>query len=312
MGFKLTILGSNSARPILARRPSAQVLQINEELFLIDCGEGTQLQMLKYGIKMSKINHIFISHLHGDHYLGLLGLLDTLALLERKSPIYIYGPPMLEQTIALHHQISGFPSPYPIIFQGLTANHSRVIYETTALSISTVALLHRIPCTGFVFREKPLSRRILKSKLIEYDIPFADIPNIKQGNDYTLPNGRILPNNELTDANRAPYSYAYCSDTAYFTDILPAIEKVSVLYHEATYLEDKAHKAAPRGHSTAKEAASIALQANAKRLILGHYSSSYQDISPFLTESRSIFEQSYLAIEGKVYDFENKQWTDEL
>lgn len=310
MGFKLTILGSNSARPILARRPSAQVLQINEELFLIDCGEGTQLQMLKYGIKASKINRIFISHLHGDHYLGLVGLLDTLALSERKAPMYIYGPPMLEQIIALHHQISGFRAPYPIIFQALTADQSCVIYETTELNVSTVVLSHRVPCTGFVFREKPLQRRILKSKIIEYNIPFADIPSLKQGNNYTLPNGQTLPNSELTDANRAPYSYAYCSDTAYSIDILPSIEKVSVLYHEATYLDDKAAKAVARGHSTAKEAASIALQANAKRLILGHYSSSYQDISLFLTESRPIFPQSYLAIEGKVYDFGNEEWTD--
>jgi len=312
MGFKLTILGSNSARPILARRPSAQILQANQETFLIDCGEGTQLQMIKYGIKSSKINHIFISHLHGDHYLGLIGLLDTLALSGRTTPMHIYGPPMLEKVLDLHHQISGFPSPYPIVFHPLIADQSRIIYETPELTVSTLVLSHRIPCTGFVFREKNLARRLLKAKTLEYNIPFTDFHDIKKGNDYTLPNGIVILNHELTDANRPPYSYAYCSDTAYFPDILPHIQNVSVLYHEATYLQDKISKAAIRGHATAQEAAAIALQANAERLILGHFSSSYQDLNPFLTEARPTFAQTYIAIEGKTFDFKDKEWTNEL
>lgn len=310
MNYRLTILGSHSARPMIDKHPSAQVLQINpSELFLIDCGEGTQVQLLRYGIKAMRISRIFISHLHGDHYLGLLGLLDTYALSGRSADLHIYAPPMLEEVIKLHCKISKYPMPYRIVFQSVVADQARIIYSDTYIVVSTVVLQHSAtPCTGFVFQQQPLQRRMLRAKILQYDIPNAAIKHIKAGNDYTLPNGTRIPNDELTDAPRAPHSYAYCSDTAYAPDIIPHIAGVSVLYHEATYLQDRAHKAAERGHSTAAQAAQIAQAAQVGRLLIGHFSAAYHDYSAFLTEARPYFSPTYLATEGSAFEFIDPTW----
>lgn len=300
--FELTILGSNSAKPVFDRHPSAQALQINQEIYLIDCGEGTQSQLTRYGVRRSKINHIFISHLHGDHYLGLLPLLDSFALDSRSTPLHLYAPPGLKRVIDLHHEVSNGRLPYELVFYPVHAEHSTVILDTPQLSVSTLPLCHgRLPCTGFLFAEKTLPRKIIAEKIAQYEIPFDHINDIKNGDNFTTAQGIVIPHNELTIPNRAPYSYAYCSDTTYTETILPYIQGVNILYHEATYLKNLTQKAFERGHSTAEQAAQIALKAEAQHLIIGHYSSKYKDLQPFTEEARAIFPHTDLAIEGRRY-----------
>ncbi|MEZ4883699.1 MAG: ribonuclease Z [Chitinophagales bacterium] len=302
--FSVTILGSNSAMPIYDRHPSAQILNVNEQLYLIDCGEGTQMQLQKYAIRFSKINHIFISHLHGDHYLGLIPLLDSFALLGRVAPVHLYAPTPLLNVISLHGEINGWKledSPYPLIFHATNPSVSELLLDDKQITVKSIVLDHRVPCTGFVFEEKASDRKMLKDKITTYNIPFAAIPDIKKGADYTTPEGVIISNSELT-ANPLPTrTYAYCSDTAYTESILPLIEGIDLLYHEATYLEERIELAAPRGHSTAKQAALIAKKAGVKKLLLGHFSSRYYDLSPFLEEAQPIFPTTELAIEGREF-----------
>ncbi len=305
--FSVTILGSNSAMPVYDRHPSAQVLNINEQLYLIDCGEGTQIQLQKYNIRPSKINHIFISHLHGDHYLGLVPLLDTFALLGRTAPIHLYGPPLLIKVIDLHRTINGWTiddAPYKIHFHPLDPLNSELILDSKKLIVKSIPMNHRVPCTGFLFEEKPKERKMLAEKITTFNIPYTAIPNIKKGADYTTTEGKVIPNEELTVPPPPTRSYAYCSDTAYNESILPIIKGVDLLYHEATYLEDRAELAAPRGHSTAKEAALIAQKAGVKKLLLGHFSSRYHELHPFVEEAKTVFEHSKLATEGHVFEVE--------
>lgn len=302
--FSVTILGSNSAMPVYDRHPSAQVLNVNENLYLIDCGEGTQTQIQKYRIRTSKLNHIFISHLHGDHYLGLVPLLDTFALLGRTAPIYLYAPEALLKVIDLHRSINGWTmedAPYSIHFHPLNLSKPETILDNKDLIVKSIPLNHRVPCTGFVFEEKQKERKMLAEKIKTFNIPYTSIPAIKKGADFTTVEGNTIPNVELTADPPLVRSYAYCSDTAYTESILPLIEGVDLLYHEATYLEDRAELAAPRGHSTAKEAATIARKAGAKQLLLGHFSSRYQELHPFEEEARTIFPNSEIAIEGKEF-----------
>ena len=305
ISFSVTILGSNSAMPVYDRHPSAQILNVNEQFYLIDCGEGTQMQLQKYHIRTSKINHIFISHLHGDHYLGLVPLLDTFALLGRTAPVYLYGPAPLIQVIDLHRTINGWTledAPYPIHFRPLNPLKSELILDSKSLTVKTIPMNHRVPCTGFLFEEKPKDRKMLAEKIATFNIPYTAIPAIKKGADFTTADGKVIPNEELTAAPPPTRSYAYCSDTAYTESILPLIEEVDLLYHEATYLDEKAELAAPRGHSTAKEAALIAQKAKVKKLIIGHFSSRYQELYPFEEEAKSVFENSELAIEGRTFE----------
>ncbi|MGB1032577.1 MAG: ribonuclease Z [Flavobacteriales bacterium] len=302
--FSVIILGSNSAMPVYDRHPSAQVLNVNENLYLIDCGEGTQMQIQKYSIRTAKLNHIFISHLHGDHYLGLIPLLDTFALLGRTVPIYLYAPAALLKVIDLHRTINGWTmedAPYPIHFYPLNPSESELILDSKNLKVRSIPLDHRVPCTGFVFEEKQKDRKMLAEKIKTFNIPYTAIPSIKKGADFTTEEGVVIPNTELTADPPQTRSYAYCSDTAYTESILPFIEGVDLLYHEATYLEDRAELAAPRGHSTAKEAATIARKAGAKQLLLGHFSSRYQELYPFEEEAKTVFLNSELAVEGKEF-----------
>jgi ribonuclease Z len=313
MGLKITILGNNSARPLLQRHPAAQVVYCNDEPFLIDCGEGTQVQMLRYRVKSWRINHIFISHLHGDHYLGLMGLLDTYALSDRQHPLHIYAPAPL-QTIIQAHLSAVIPDatyPYPLIFHPTDNTEKKLLYEGNHLSIYSVPLVHnKIHCTGFVFEEKKAARKMRKDKIEEYQIPFILIDGIKKGKHFELPDGKIIPNEELTTDSRIPQKYAYCSDTAYTESLLPYLQNVDLLYHESTYLNDKIQQAQQRGHSTAEQAATIAQKANVKRLLLGHYSTSYYDLLPFLTEARPAFAQTYLSQEGATYDLSQTDWSE--
>ncbi len=295
--------------PVYDRHPTAQILNINEQLYLIDCGEGTQMQLQRYGIRFSKINHIFISHLHGDHYLGLVPFLDTLGLLGRTAPMHLYGPSDLIKVVQLHAQINGWETsitPYPLHFHPIDPNNSALLLEDKQITVHSIILDHRVPCTGFFFAEKTRDRKMLGDKIKTYSIPYQQIPAIKKGADFTTDSGEIISNEVLTLPPPLPLSYAFCSDTAYTESFLPLIEGVDLLYHEATYLEDYLEMAAPRGHSTAKQAALIAQKSNAKRLILGHFSSRYQELQPFLEEARTIFENTDLAIEGEVFEVKKR------
>ncbi len=305
MAVKLTVLGVNSASPAYGRHPSAQVLQVNEQLFLIDCGEGTQMRLNTFRIKSSKIRYIFITHMHGDHYLGLPALIDSFNLSGRTKALDIYGPPDLLKVLELHWSITGKTQaqlPFPLSFHPVLADESSLLLETEAIEVSSVVLEHGIACTGFVFRQKPNDRKMIGEKIETYNIPYTAIPSIKKGADFVQEDGTIIPNKELTLDPLPPASYAYCSDTAYSESIVPHIKGVDVLYHEATYLKDKSLVALERGHSTAEQAAMIAQLAEVKYLLLGHFSSRYYELSPFLREARAIFPNTHLAEEGSTYE----------
>jgi len=302
MTFTVTILGSNSAMPVYDRHPSAQLVNVNENLFLIDCGEGTQMQLQKYGIRYHKINHIFISHLHGDHFHGLLPLLDTFMLTDRKSPLYLFAPPDFLKVLELHQMVSskGHKPEYPIIFQPVDAGKTGVIFENKHLSISTLPMIHGLPCTGFLLKQKIVDRKMKAGKIQEYQIPFSLIDGIKKGDNFITPSGRVISNQELTEDPPVPRSYAYCSDTSFNENLIPLLKGVDVLYHESTYLEDMQEFAAARGHSTATDAAKIASAAKVQRLYLGHFSSRYEKTDLFLKEARKVFKETCLALEGSV------------
>ena len=302
MAFTVTILGSNSAKPAYGRHPSAQVLMVNEKFYLIDCGEGTQMQMDLYGVKVAKIDHIFISHLHGDHYLGLIPLLDTLGLSRRKKAMHLFAPAELEQILALHYKVSahGHLPPFPIVFHAIDANNTGLIYENADITVHTLPMDHRIPCTGFLFTQKAGQRKMIAEKIAQYQIPYSAIPAIKEGGDFVDALGNVVPNEAITEAPTPPGSYAYCSDTAYNEALLPYINKVSVLYHESTYLSEMQDVAQHRGHATAIDAARMALAANAGCLYLGHFSSRYGRLDRFLKEAHPFFPNTFIASEGLV------------
>jgi len=304
MIFEVSILGSSSATPIYQRHPTAQVLNIHERLFLMDCGEGTLIQLNRYRIKFHRINHIFISHLHGDHYLGIVGLLSTMHLQGRTMDMHLYGPEPLKEIIDIQLKYSETILRYPLHFHVLHADKPSVVLEDENIIIKTIILNHRIPCTGFLFSEKPGPRKLLKDKLSKHKVPLKFYQNLKNGEDYVSEGGSVIPNKELTADPKPARSYAFCSDTKYDESILPSIRNVDLLYHEATFLSDKAERAAETFHSTAADAARIAVRAGAKRLIIGHFSARYKNLYPLLEEARNIFPETTLAIEGDSFRIE--------
>ncbi|MBO0592553.1 ribonuclease Z [Cellulophaga sp. E16_2] len=301
--MKLTILGCYAATPRTMTNPTSQVLEIKNQMFLIDCGEGTQVQLRKHKIRFSKINYIFISHLHGDHFFGLPGLVSTFRLLGRDTEMHIYGPKGIEEAINLLLKLGNSWTNYKLIFHELTSKESELIYEDDKVTVKTIPLNHRVYTNGFLFQEK-LSSRTLDIEAVEsYGIEVCYYQNIKNGRDITLEDGRVIPNDELTFDPPKPKSYAFCSDTAYKPDIVPLIKGVDVLYHESTFLETQAELAPKTKHSTAKEAAAIAKQANVGQLILGHYSTRYKSIDLFKEEALEVFDKVLLADDGKVFNF---------
>lgn len=305
--FELTLLGTNAATPAFDRHPSAQVLCVQDHYYLIDCGEGTQMQMLKYAVKRSKIKQIFISHLHGDHVYGLIGLLNSFALNGRSTPLAVFGPEGLEEMIMIQVKYGGGGFPYPLEFHVVDCSSSGVIFEDHLLSVQSIPLVHRVPTSGFLFKEKQRPRNIIGEKIIAYQIPYSEIPGIKSGADFILPDGRIISNSELTIDPPEPRSYAYCSDTRYSETILPIIKGVDLLYHESTFCADMQEQAEASMHSTALEAATIAKKAGIKKLLLGHFSSRYRDVSPFEEEARSVFAEAYIGVEGETHAVEVKR-----
>ena len=299
--FELTILGINAATPAFGRHPSAQVLQVQEKYYLVDCGEGTQMQMLKYEVKRSKINQIFISHLHGDHVYGLIGLLTSYGLNGRKAPLDIFSPAGLEEMIDIQISYSGGGLPYPVQFHVVDTTLHTLIFEDQLVEVYAIPLQHRVPTNGFLFIEKERPRNIIGEKIKAYQIPYQIIPDIKAGADLTLPDGTVIPNEELTIPPPKPRAYAYCSDTRFTETIIPIVEGVDLLYHESTFCSDANEQAEVSMHSTALEAATIAKKAGVGKLILGHFSSRYRDLSSFEKEATTVFPDSVVGEEGGRY-----------
>lgn len=303
MSLKLTILGCHSATPRVNAHPTAQFLEIKNHNFLIDCGEGTQVQLRKYGVKFSKIKHIFISHLHGDHFYGLVGLISTFRLLNRETELHIYGPKGLKEIITLQLKLSNSWTQYPLLFHELTSNESELIFEDANVEVHTIPLDHRIYTNGFLFKEKLGERKLNMVAISKYkEIKICDYQNLKNGRDFTLQNGTVLKNETLTLDPASPLTYAFCSDTAYFPEIIPLIKSVTCLYHEATFLKDKEALATTTKHATSAQAAHIAQLAQVKQLILGHFSSRYKNNEDFKTEAQDFFENTHLAFEGKIFE----------
>ena len=297
--FGVTILGNNSALPAYDRHPTAQVVTLNDQLFLIDCGEGTQMQLSRYRIRRSKIHHIFISHMHGDHYFGLIGLITSMGLLGREQELHLYAPAVLQDIINLQLEVAVTKLPFQLVFHAI--EKEGMLIDTPKFSVECFSTLHRIPCWGFIIREKKKARKIDKEKLQQYDIPAAFYEKLKDGNDYETKNGELIKNEWVTIASKPARSYAFCADTCFLESIAEKTKDVTVLYHETTYLKDLEERALARFHSTTVQAATIAVMASAGRLLIGHFSSKYDKLDEFLTEAREVFENTDLAIEGVTY-----------
>ncbi len=297
--MKLTILGCYAATPRTITNPTAQVLEIKNQMFLIDCGEGTQVQLRKHKIKFSRINHIFISHLHGDHFYGLVGLISTFMLLNRENDLHVYGPKGIKELILMQLRASGSYTGYQLFFHELEGTESEIIFEDEKVVVKTIPLKHRIYTNGYLFQEKNQQRKLNIEAVEKYKIDTCYYQKIKFGGAITLEDGTIISNKELTFDPDPEKSYAFCSDTVYNEDILPIINEVDALYHESTFLESEAHLAEKTMHTTAKQAASIAQKARVKTLIMGHYSTRYGNIELFKEEAQTIFNNVILGDDGK-------------
>ncbi len=297
--FHTTILGSSAAIPTSLRHTSAQVVQYHNKRFLLDCAEGTQMQLRRFKLPLMKIAHIFISHLHGDHYLGLPGLLFTYHLLGRENTLHIYAPPGMQKIIDLQYELSQLKPSFDIQYHDLTKGEE-VLYEDDRLTIESIEMVHRIPTFGFLIREKARPRNIRKKAIQKFNIPQDCMQAIKSGEDFISPSGQKIPNKEITLAPPEPRAYAFCSDTLYTESFLKQIEGVDLLYHEATFMHDKAVIAREKTHSTTIEAATLAKKAGAKKLLVGHYSARYKELEEFRKESATVFPNTLLAEEGDV------------
>ncbi len=301
--MNLTILGCHSATPRASAHPTAQVLEMKGHLFLIDCGEGTQVQLRKLKVKFSRIRHIFISHLHGDHFFGLVGLISTFRLLGREADLHIYGPEGIKEAIVLQLKLGNSWTNYNLIFHELSSKSPETLFEDEKVSVETVPLDHRVYTNGFLFREKPGERKLNLDAAVKSRIDNSYFSKIKQGYDVENRDGLLVKNETVSHPPDPPVSYAYCSDTAYFPSIVEQIKGATVLYHESTFLESHQHLAEATKHSTAKEAAVIAKKAEVGTLILGHYSGRYKDLEDFRREAQEVFDKVELAEDGISFKF---------
>jgi ribonuclease Z len=299
--FEVTILGSSSATPTSRRFPTAQLLNVSERFFLIDCGEGAQIQLRRYKIRFQRINHIFISHLHGDHYLGLMGLISSMHLLGRKKELVIYAPKGLQEIVDIQLRISATALNYPVKWVELNPQVPEMIYEDSQITVTTVILNHRIPCCGFLFREKGKMLSLNKDTIAEDKVPVEAYFFLKSGKDFTDENGRLYRFQDYTLPQGHSRSYAFCSDTRYDLRVAEQIKYVDLLYHEATFLHELLDRAEKTAHSTAKEAGIIAKIAGVKKLLIGHFSVRYNDMEPLLNEAKTEFMHTELAEEGKIF-----------
>ncbi len=298
--FKIHILGCGSALPTLKHHTSSQVVELRGKLMMVDCGEGTQVQLRRLRISFTRIQSVFISHLHGDHCFGLMGLISTFGMLGRTSPLHVYAPgefgPMLNAQIEMF--CPGLE--YQVVFHAVDTTRPQVVYEDKSLTVTTIPLEHRVACCGYLFREKPTLPHIRRDMIDFYHIPVCQINNIKHGADWVTADGEVISHERLTVAAEKPRAYAYCSDTCYVPTLAQAVEGVDVLYHEATYDSSQEARARLFYHSTARQAAQVARDAHAGRLVLGHYSSRYDDESVLLREAQAVFPSTTLAQEGLV------------
>lgn len=297
--FELTILGCSSATPTSKRNPTAQLLNIAERFFLIDCGEATQIQLRKFKLKFQRINHIFISHLHGDHYLGLMGLISSMHLLGRTVELHLYCPSELQEIIEIQFKHSQSFIKFPIVYHFHKYIDKDLIFEDDRVEVRTIVLNHRIPCCGFVFREKPHLANISKDTIHLFQLTVEEIIAIKEGSDLTKRSGEVVKNSELVVPQKEPRSYAYCSDTCYDERVVELVKGVDLLYHEATFLQEMDSRAKETFHTTALQAGMVAKKAEVKQLMIGHYSARYKDLQPLLDEAKSVFENTVLAVEGE-------------
>ncbi len=302
MSLSITVLGSSSALPTSKRFPTAQVLKIRERFFLIDCGEGTQIQMRRYNLPFSRIHHIFISHLHGDHIFGLFGLLSSMNLMGRKATLTVHAHATLEPTLEHFKKYFGTELLFPVKLSPFPARRQKIIFEDKQVTVITIPLKHRIPCSGFLFREKKLPLNIRKEMVESLKIPYPEIIKIKNGADYVSAQGETFRNKDLTLPEIKPLSYAYISDTAYKEKITDILKGVDILYHEATFLNADKKLARDTGHSTALQAATIAQKAEAGKLLIGHFSPRYKDVSKFVDEARSVFKNTFAVDDGDVFE----------
>lgn len=296
--FEVHILGCGSALPTTRHLATSQVINIREKLFMIDCGEGAQVQLRKSRLKFSRLNHIFISHLHGDHCFGLMGLISTFGMLERTANLHIHCHADLQRILEPQIEFFCKGMPYNVVFELFNPGEQAVIYDDRSVSIETIPLRHRVPCCGFLFREKPTPNHIRRDMIDFYQIPTYLINRIKNGEDYVLEDGTVIPNARLTTPSDPPRSYAYCSDTCYLPRICEQIKGCDLLFHEATFADADAKRAKETFHTTAPQAAEIAKVAQVKKLVIGHYSARYEDESILLKEASEIFPQTMLAQEN--------------
>lgn len=300
--FRVHILGCGSALPTLKHNSSAQVVEIRGKLFLVDCGEGTQVLLRRSHISFTKISAVFISHLHGDHCFGLIGMISTFGLLGRTATLHVYAPAALEPLLQEQMRMFCFGLEFEVVFHAVDTTRHQVIYEDRSLTVESLPLEHRVPCCGFLFREKPTLPHIRRDMIDAYEIPISQINNIKAGADWTTDDGEVVPNSRLTTPADEPRSYAYCSDTRYIPTLHELIAGVNVLYHESTYDQENIERARKYWHSTAYDAACVARDAHVGRLLLGHYSARYEDEEKLLKEARDVFPESYLSDEGQVVE----------
>ncbi len=299
--FAVTILGNNSAIPTPDRHPTSQVITYNEQLMLVDCGEGTQMQLAFYKVKRSKIRHIFISHLHGDHYFGLIGLLNSLSLLGRTDPLSIYGPPELEEIIQMQLRTAATVLRFDMQFHALLPDKTGLLLSERDMEVHYFSTRHRIPCYGFSFSMQRKKRKVIPEQARAYEIPAAYFSRLQDGADYERKDGTIVRNDWVTLPPATARRYVYCADTIYDEDLIPHIQGADLVYHETTYLHNLQQRAADRFHSTSVQAATLADKAGARRLLIGHFSSKYADLQPFLDETLPIFPHTELALEGTTY-----------
>lgn len=295
--FELHILGCGSALPTTRHFPTSQVVNMRDKLFMIDCGEGAQLQFRKSHLKFSRLNHIFISHLHGDHCFGLLGLISTLNLLGRTAELHIHSPKGLEALLTPMLEFFNRQMTYQVLFHEFDTKEAALIYEDRSLTVTTIPLRHRMPCCGFLFAEKPSPNHIIREMVDFYQVPVYELNRIKNGADYVTPEGETVPNSRLTTPAEPPRSYAYCSDTIYMLSIVEQIKGVDLMFHEATFVDEDAPRAKETFHTTASQAAELAKNAGVKKLLIGHFSARYEDESALLQEASAVFPDTQLAKE---------------
>ena len=307
MSFKVTILGTASARPMPHRHPSAQVVNIHEQYYLVDAGEGVQQQLMRYGVNPLKINAVFISHLHGDHLYGLFPLISTLGLYGKKTALKVYAPAPFGEMLEAHLRLFDSELPYAVEWIEVDTTKHQLLFENRTIEVWSIPLRHRVPCSGFLFREKEPPLNIEKYKITKYNLSIAQIAAAKRGEDVVLESGEVIANNELCYRPYAPRSYAYLSDTNFSAKAANLCHGVSLMYHETTYAAAEQRSAKERGHATTRDAAKAALKAEAERLIIGHYSSRYKQLEPLVEEARTLFPATEAAVEGKIFTIEKER-----